>query len=637
MAKEIVGARPITSFDKGISKVSWMLIRFLMVMTPLVFFINGIDKGDWLQSLLFAVSVAVGLTPEMLPMIVTTNLAKGAVVMARRKTIVKRLNAIQNFGAMDILCTDKTGTLTQNKIILERHLDIHGHDDLRVLEYAWLNSFNQTGLKNSLDVAVLEFALQHEVVDKLKHYRKIDEIPFDFVRRRMSVVVRNGDNQNLLVCKGAIEEVLPLCVSAHDQKAEAMGGVVPFTPDMRKEVRRITRKLNQDGLRALAVAYKWLPPEDRTYIVQDENELVLSGYIAFLDPPKETARQAIAALREHGVSVKIITGDNEVVTKKICKEVGLPIEHAMLGKDLEKLSDAQLQEAAERTTIFTKMSPVQKSRVIRALQRNNHTVGYLGDGINDAAALKDADVGISVDTAVDIAKESADIILLEKSLLVLEEAVVEGRRTFANIIKYIKMTASSNFGNVFSVLIASIFLPFLPMLPIQLLVQNLLYDISQVSIPWDDVDADFLKQPRKWDASGLARFMVCIGPISSIFDVVTFLVMWNVFQANSVEKQSLFQSGWFVVGLLTQTLIVHMIRTQHIPFVQSRAATPVILLTATIMAFGIYLPFSPVGKHLGMVPLPPTYFIWLAGILLSYCLLTQLVKTIYIRRFGQWL
>jgi Mg2+-importing ATPase len=637
MAKEIIGARPLTSFDKGISKVSWMLIRFLMVMTPLVFLINGLEKGDWLQSLLFAVSVAVGLTPEMLPMIVTTNLAKGAVTMARRKTIVKRLNAIQNFGAMDVLCTDKTGTLTQNKIILERHLDIHGNEDLRVLEYAWLNSNNQTGLKNSLDVAVLEFALQHELVDKLKHYRKIDEIPFDFMRRRMSVVVRDGDNRSLLVCKGAIEELLPLCVSAHDQSVEADDGVVPFTPEMRKEVRRITRKLNQDGLRALAVAYKWLPPEDRTYTVQDENDLVLSGYIAFLDPPKETARQAIAALRDHGVCVKIITGDNEVVTKKICKEVGLPIEHAMLGKDLEKLSDAQLSEAVERTTIFTKMSPVQKSRVIRALQGNNHTVGYLGDGINDAAALKDADVGISVDTAVDIAKESADIILLEKSLLVLEEAVVEGRRTFANIIKYIKMTASSNFGNVFSVLIASIFLPFLPMLPIQLLVQNLLYDVSQVSIPWDDVDADYLKQPRKWDASGIARFMVFIGPISSVFDVVTFLVMWNVFHANTVAKQSLFQSGWFVVGLLTQTLIVHMIRTQHIPFIQSRAATPVILLTACIMALGIYLPFSPVGEHLGMVPLPPAYFVWLALILSSYCLLTQLVKTIYIRRFGQWL
>ncbi len=637
MAKEIVGARPLTSFDKGISKVSWMLIRFLMVMTPLVFFINGLDKGDWLQSLLFAVSVAVGLTPEMLPMIVTTNLAKGAVMMARRKTIVKRLNAIQNFGAMDILCTDKTGTLTQNKIILERHLDIHGHDDLRVLEYAWLNSYNQTGLKNLLDVAVLEFALQHELVDKLKHYRKIDEIPFDFVRRRMSVVVRDGDNQNLLVCKGAIEEVLPLCVSAHDQKAETPDGVATFTTEMRKEVRRITRKLNQDGLRALAVGYKWLPPEDRTYTVEDEKELVLSGYIAFLDPPKETAREAIAALREYGVSVKIVTGDNEVVTRKICKEVGLPIEHAMLGKDLEKLSDLQLEDAAERTTIFAKMSPVQKSRVIRALQRKNHTVGYLGDGINDAAALKDADVGISVDTAVDIAKELADIILLEKSLLVLEEAVIEGRRTFANIIKYIKMTASSNFGNVFSVLIASIFLPFLPMLPIQLLVQNLLYDVSQVSIPWDDVDGDYLKQPRKWDASGVARFMVFIGPISSIFDVVTFLVMWNVFQANTVEKQSLFQSGWFVVGLLTQTLIVHMIRTQHIPFIQSRAAMPVILLTASIMAFGIYLPFSPLGAHLNMVPLPPSYFGWLAGILLSYCLLTQLVKIFYIRRFGQWL
>ncbi|MGA8822154.1 MAG: magnesium-translocating P-type ATPase [Pseudolabrys sp.] len=637
MAKDIVGARPLTSFDKGISKVSWMLIHFLTVMTPLVFLINGLDKGDWLQSLLFAVSVAVGLTPEMLPMIVTTNLAKGAVMMARRKTIVKRLNAIQNFGAMDILCTDKTGTLTQNKIILERHLDIHGQDDLRVLEYAWLNSYNQTGLKNLLDVAVLEFALQHDLVDKLKHYRKIDEIPFDFVRRRMSVVVRNGDNRNLLVCKGAIEEMLPLCVSAHDQRAEATGGVASFTPDMHKEVRRITRKLNQDGLRALAVAYKWLPPEDRTYTVDDEKDLVLSGYIAFLDPPKETARQAIAALREHGVSVKIITGDNEVVTRKICKEVGVPIEHAILGKDLEKLSDVQLEEAAERTTIFAKMSPVQKSRVIRALQRKNHTVGYLGDGINDAAALKDADVGISVDTAVDIAKESADIILLEKSLLVLEEAVVEGRRTFANIIKYIKMTASSNFGNVFSVLIASIFLPFLPMLPIQLLVQNLLYDVSQVSIPWDDVDEDYLKQPRKWDASGVARFMVFIGPISSIFDVVTFLVMWNVFQANTVEKQSLFQSGWFVVGLLTQTLIVHMIRTRHIPFFQSRAAMPVILLTASIMAFGIYLPFSPLGAHLNMVPLPLPYFGWLIGILLSYCLLTQLVKTIYIRRFGQWL
>ncbi|MGA2566470.1 MAG: magnesium-translocating P-type ATPase [Pseudolabrys sp.] len=636
VARDIVGARPLTSFDRGISKVSWMLVRFLMVMAPLVFLINGLSKGDWLQSLLFAASVAVGLTPEMLPMIVTTNLAKGAVVMARRKAIVKRLNAIQNFGAMDILCTDKTGTLTQNKIILERHLDVHGKEDLQVLEFAWLNSFYQTGLKNLLDVAVLDYAVQHDIVYKLQHFKKIDEIPFDFMRRRMSVVVRDGDGRNLMVCKGAIEEMLPLCVSADDNGAAA-GGVVPFTTEMRKEVRRVTRKLNQEGLRALAVGYKWLPSEDRTYNVEDEKDFVLAGYVAFLDPPKETARQAIAALRDYGVAVKIITGDNEVVTRKICKEVGLPIEHALLGKDVEKLSDAKLQEAAEITTIFAKMSPMQKSRVIRALQKNGHTVGYLGDGINDAAALKDADVGISVDTAVDIAKESADIILLEKSLLVLEEAVIEGRKTFANIIKYIKMTASSNFGNVFSVLVASIFLPFLPMLPIQMLVQNLLYDVSQVSIPWDDVDQEYLKRPRKWDAGGIARFMVFIGPISSIFDIVTFWVMWHVFGANTIAHQSLFQSGWFVVGLLTQTLIVHMIRTQHIPFIQSRAATPVILLTASIMAFGIYLPYSTLGEHLSMVPLPLAYFPWLAGILLSYCVLTQVVKRIYIYKFGQWL
>jgi Mg2+-importing ATPase len=635
MARDIVGARPLTSFDIGVNRVSWMLIRFLLVMTPLVFLINGITKGDWLESLLFAVSVAVGLTPEMLPMVVTANLAKGAVMMARRKSIVKRLNAIQNFGAMDILCTDKTGTLTQNRVILERHLDIHGNEDSQVLELAWLNSFHQTGLKNLLDVAVLEYADQLELVGKLQHYRRVDEIPFDFVRRRMSVIVRNG-GKNLLVCKGAIEEVLALCTFA-DENAAAPGGVAPFTAEMRREVREITRDLNEDGLRALAVAYKELPPEDRAYTVADENELVLAGYVAFLDPPKETAREAIAALGEHGVDIKIITGDNEVVTRKICKEVGLAIDKAMVGKDVAALSDAELAEAAERTTIFTKMSPVEKSRVIRALQSRGHTVGYLGDGINDAAALKDADVGISVDTAVDIAKESADIILLEKSLLVLEEAVVEGRKTFANIIKYIKMTASSNFGNVFSVLVASVFLPFLPMLPIQLLIQNLLYDISQVSIPWDDVDQDYLTQPRKWDAGGIARFMVFIGPISSIFDIVTFIVMWHVFGADSVEKQSLFQSGWFVVGLLTQTLIVHMIRTQHIPFIQSRAATPVILLTASIMAIGIYLPFSPLGAHVGMVPLPASYFPWLAGILLSYCLLTQLIKRLYIRRFGQWL
>ena len=635
MAKDIIGARPLTSFDIGINRVSWMLIRFLLVMTPLVFLINAITKGELLESLLFAVSVAVGLTPEMLPMVVTANLAKGAVMMARRKSIVKKLNAIQNFGAMDIIYTDKTGTLTQNKVILERHLDVHGNEDSQVLELAWLNSFHQTGLKNLLDVAVLDYAQQYELIGKLQHYRKIDEIPFDFLRRRMSVIVRNG-GKNLLVCKGAIEEVLSLCTFADDNGA-VPAGVLPLTDEMRQKVRRITHDLNEDGLRALAIAYKWLPAEERTYTVGDEQGLVLSGYVAFLDPPKETAREAIGALRDHGVAVKIITGDNEVVTRKICKEVGLTVDQALLGKDVAALADAELAAAAERTTIFSKMSPLDKSRVIRALQSKGHTVGYLGDGINDAAALKDADVGISVDTAVDIAKESADIILLEKSLLVLEEAVIEGRKTFANIIKYIKMTASSNFGNVFSVLVASIFLPFLPMLPIQLLIQNLLYDISQISIPWDDVDHDYLRQPRKWDATGIARFMVFVGPISSIFDIVTFGIMWHVFGANAADKQSLFQSGWFVVGLLTQTLIVHMIRTQYIPFIQSRAAPPVIVLTASVMAIGIYLPFSSLGAHVGMVPLPASYFPWLVGILLSYCLLTQLVKGWYIRRYRVWL
>jgi P-type Mg2+ transporter len=636
VARDIAGARPLTSFDIGITRVSWLLIRFIAAMTPVVFLINGFTKHDWIEALLFAVSVAVGLTPEMLPMIVTANLAKGAVVMARRKTIVKRLNAIQNFGAMDILCTDKTGTLTQNKVILEKHLDLHGEENGQVLAFAWLNSFHQTGLKNLMDIAVLEYAGLHGVTDDVRHFRKVDEIPFDFVRRRMSVVVRNGDNRNLLICKGAIEELMPLCTFA-DTNCGGAGEIVPFTDEARTEARAFTHDLNEDGLRALAVAYRWMPAEDRTYTVADETGLTLAGYVAFLDPPKETAHEAIAALAEHGIAVKIITGDNDVVTRKICREVELAVEGVLLGREVEALSDDELAQCAEHTTIFAKMSPLQKSRVIRALKSRGHTVGYLGDGINDAAALKDADVGISVDSAVDVAKESADIILLERSLMVLEEAVIEGRKTFANINKYIKMTASSNFGNVFSVLIASSVLPFLPMLPIQLLTQNLLYDISQVSIPWDDVDRDYLKAPRKWDAGGLARFMVFIGPISSIFDVVTFAVMWFFFGARTLAQQSLFQTGWFVVGLLTQTLIVHMIRTQQIPFIQSRASTPVISLTASIMALGIILPFTPVGAQLGMVALPLAYFPWLVGILLCYCTLTQIVKRFYIGRFHQWL
>ncbi|MBO9663111.1 magnesium-translocating P-type ATPase [Dokdonella sp.] len=629
LARSIVGQRAQTSFDRGVNSVSWLLIRFMAVMVPVVFVINGVDKGDWLQAFLFALSVAVGLTPEMLPMIVSANLAKGALAMSRRKVVVKRLDAIQNFGAMDVLCTDKTGTLTLDRIVLERHLDLDGDDDEDVLAYGWLNSHFQTGLKNLMDKAVLA----HRDLDHLaQRYRVVDEIPFDFQRRRMSVVLEDGAGGELLVCKGAVEEML--AISAFEKVGER---VEPITDERRRAIRAVARRLNDDGLRVLVVAIKRQPPAGRAYGVADEDGLIAVGCLAFLDPPKDTAASAIAALRQHGVAVKVVTGDNEAVTRKICAEVGLDVAHSVRGAEVESLDDSALDALVLRTTVFAKMSPLQKARVVKSLQRSGHTVGFLGDGINDAPALREADVGISVDTATDIAKESADIILLEKNLMVLEEGVIEGRVTFGNIMKYIKMTASSNFGNVFSVLIASAFLPFLPMLPLQLLVQNLLYDLSQLSIPFDRMDEDYLHKPQRWDAGDIGRFMVRIGPISSIFDLTTFLLMWYVFGADSPAQAALFQSGWFVEGLLSQTLIVHMIRTRRIPFVQSWAAAPVLSLTATIMLAGMLLPFTSLGAKIGMVPLPSAYFGWLALTLLCYCGLTQAVKVWYIRRYGRWL
>lgn len=632
MAKSLVGQRVQTSFDRGVNSISWLLIRFMLIMVPIVFLVNGFTKGDWLEAFLFAISIAVGLTPEMLPMIVTTNLAKGAVAMAKHKTVVKKLDAIQNFGAMDILCTDKTGTLTLDKIVLERHLDIHGNEDDRVLRHAYLNSYYQTGLKNLMDLAVLDFGAQKGFTELEKLYRKVDEIPFDFVRRRMSVVVESADGKRQLVTKGAVEEMLSIC-----SHAEYKGTVVLLTEDIRKEVKEMVEQLNTEGMRVLAVAQKNQVPQEGVFGVQDEAELVLMGYIGFLDPPKDTAAAAVKALHEYGVKVKILTGDNEIVTRKICHEVGLPVDKILLGSRIDEMTDEELAAAAEDTTLFAKLSPLQKSRIIITLQSKGHTVGYMGDGINDAAALREADVGISVDTAVDVAKESADIILLEKSLMVLEEGVIEGRKTFGNIIKYIKMTASSNFGNMFSILAASAFLPFLPMLPIHLLVQNLFYDISQISIPWDTMDEEYLKVPRRWDAGDVGKFMMYIGPISSIFDIITYLVLWFVFKANTPAVQSLFQSGWFIEGLLSQTLIVHMIRTRKIPFIQSRAAKPVLLLTGIIMAVGIAIPFTPFGSSIGLHALPWAYFLWLAGILLAYCLLAQTIKNWYIRKFQTWL
>ncbi len=584
LARHIVGKRSLTTFDRGVNGVIWLLIRFMLVMVPLVFLINGVTKGDWSEAFFFALSVAVGLTPEMLPMIVTANLARGAVAMSRHKVIVKRLNSIQNFGAMDVLCTDKTGTLTQDRVVLLLHLGINGDEDDEVFEYAYLNSYFQTGLKNLLDVAVL----QHEDLvgtrELTKRYIKCDEVPFDFERRRMSVIVHEVfRGRDLLICKGAVEEVVAVCTSARLD-----GQVIPMNDDIRQRALRLRDDMNEDGLRVIAVAYRQVDSQPgRQYGVADESSLVLCGYIAFLDPPKETAAPALAALHGHGVAVKILTGDNPAVARKVCREVDLDVQRTLLGPDLDAMSDADLDQAVEETTLFAKLSPPQKARVIKSLQRRGHTVGYLGDGINDAPALRDADVGISVDTGADIARESADIILLEKSLMVLEEGVLHGRRTFGNIIKYIKMAASSNFGNMFSMLFAAVALPFLPMTALQILVQNLLYDLSQVAIPFDTVDPEYLKRPRKWLVGDIGRFMLFIGPVSSVFDLTTFALMWYVFGANTREHEALFQSGWFIEGLLSQTLIIHMIRTARVPFLQSWAAAPLTLLTTLIMAIGI--------------------------------------------------
>ncbi|MBS1921485.1 MAG: magnesium-translocating P-type ATPase [Bacteroidetes bacterium] len=642
ISQSISVKRVETSFDKGVNSVSWLLIRFILIMVPMVFLINGFTKGNWIEAFLFALTVAVGLTPEMLPMIVTTNLAKGALSMSKQKVIVKRLNAIQNIGAMDVLCTDKTGTLTMDKIVLEIHRNINGDKDDEVLKWAYLNSYYQTGLKNLLDMAVLNHAEVDHILKLDEHFKKIDEIPFDFTRRRMSVVLQRDNGKHLMICKGATEEMIAVCSHAFDPGDDRQlhienDKVVPLDTEKRLDILQKSREYNEEGLRVLLVAVKEFEPGTLAYSVNDETNMTLTGFIGFLDPPKPSADISIKAIQKLGVGVKVLTGDNEIVTKKICKDVGISVQNVLLGAELENMNDEELKTRLDHTNVLAKLSPIQKSRIIKLLQAKGHTVGFLGDGINDAPALRDADVGISVDTAVDIAKESADIILLERDLMVLRRGIIHGRKTFGNIIKYIKMAASSNFGNMFSVVGASAFFPFLPMLPVQILVQNLLYDTSQVSIPWDNMDNEFIETPQKWSAGGIRRFMFYIGPISSIFDYATFAVMFFVFKANTPEHQALFQSGWFVEGLLSQTLIVHMIRTRKIPFLQSWATAPVLALTSLIMAIGIYIPFSPFAASFKMVALPAAYFPWLIGILLSYCVLTQVVKKWFIKKFNSWL
>lgn len=634
IAKSIAGHRASTAFDKGIAKVSMLLIRFMLIMVPFVFLINGLTKGEWLDAFLFAVSVAVGLTPEMLPMIVTVNLSKGAVAMSRKKTIVKDLNAIQNFGAMNILCTDKTGTLTCDQIVLEKYINADGTSDnsRRILRHAYFNSFFQTGLKNLMDKAILSHVKELEMESVRESYKKVDEIPFDFARRRMSVVVEDVNGKRQIITKGAVEEMMQIC-----SHTEVGNKVVPFTPELRVKAYEISKKMNHQGLRVLAVAQKSFLSKENNFAVEDESGMVLIGYLAFLDPPKQSAAKAIKQLRAHGIEVKVVSGDNDAVVRTISRQVGIDTTNVLTGAELSAMNDEEKREAVARTRVFAKVTPMQKTEIIALLQTQGNTVGFLGDGINDAAALRQSDIGISVDSAVDIAKESADIILLEKDLMVLENGVTEGRRTFGNIIKYVKMTAGSNFGNMFSVMAASAFLPFLPMLPIHLLVQNLLYDMSQTAIPFDRMDDDYLSRPRRWDASDLSRFMIYTGPISSIFDITTYLLMWYVFGCSSPGAQSLFQSGWFVEGLLSQTLIVHMIRTKKIPFIQSRASWPVMCMTLAIMAAGIIIPFTRFGSCIGLTPLPLSYFPWLAATLIAYCVLTQVVKEWYIRRFKRWL
>lgn len=642
----------VTSFEKGVNSVSWIIIKYMLIMVPIVFFLNGITKGDWLSALLFAISIAVGLTPEMLPMIVTTSLAKGAIAMSKEKVIIKNLNSIQNLGAIDILCTDKTGTLTEDKIVLQYHLDIEGNVDTRVLRHGFLNSYFQTGLKNLMDIAIIDKAMELKDTDAnlknyVTNYKKIDEVPFDFNRRRMSVVVQDKKGKTQMITKGAVEEMLT--ISKH---VEYKGEVVLLTDKLKKLVLQKVDELNQDGMRVLAVSQKNNPSPVGVFSVDDEQDMVLIGYLAFLDPPKQSAGAAIKALKESGIAIKIITGDNEEVTKSVCKQLDIKYNKVYLGADVDKMTDEELTRAALTETIFAKMSPSQKTRTINALRSSGHSVGYLGDGINDAGALEAADVGISVDNAVDIAKESADVILLEKDLLVLENGIIEGRKTYINMIKYIKLTASSNFGNVFSVLVASAFLPFLPMASIHLLLLNLIYDVSCTAIPWDNVDSKHLIKPKDWDASSVSKFMMWIGPISSIFDIITFALMFYIispmFTGGLLFHQltdpalkalyiAVFQAGWFIQSMWSQTLVIHLIRTEKTPFLESRASFPLTALTSAAIIILTLIPFTPFGLSIGLAPLPAIYFLYLIIITILYMMLTSFVKKLYINKHGELL
>ena len=632
MARSLEAVYQQNSFEKGVNSISKILIRMMCIMLPIILLINILTKNDIWDSLIFAITIAVGLTPEMLPVIMTSTLAKGAVMMSKEKTIVKRLNSIQTFGQMDILCTDKTGTLTEDRVILEKYMDCLGNESRRILKHSFLNSYYQTGLKNLIDLAVINRGEKEGMSDLKVEYTRLDEIPFDFVRRRMSVLLRDENGKEQLITKGAVDEVMAICAYA-----DIDGEIMKLNDELKKQIYEVYEKNNSDGLRIIAVAQKNNLKKDSVFSVIDESRMVLLGFIGFLDPPKESAKQAIKALKEHGVRTVVLTGDSEGVAINVCKKVGIDTRNCLSGKDIDELEDQELMDRLENTHLLSKLSPIQKQRVVKLFQEKGHTVGYMGDGINDSPALKQSDVGISVDTAVDIAKETADIILLEKDLNVLEKGVINGRKTFTNVLKYIKMATSGNFGNTMSVIIASLFLPFLPLLPIHILIQNLLNDLAQIGMPFDNVDDDYILKPKKWDDKEIQRFMFIFGPISTLLDVACFVVLWFIMKYNSIDKALLFQTGWFTFGIISQTAIIHTIRTDKIPFVTSKSSPQLLISTALVVIVTLIISFSGIAPFLNMATLPLDYLKWLLILIVAYVVIIEIFKRIYIRIKGQWL
>ena len=632
MAKSLYSVNEKNSFEKGVDSVSKLLIKFMVVMVPIILAINLFTKGDWWDSLIFAITIAVGLTPEMLPVIMTSTLAKGAVDMSKKKTIVKRLSSIQTFGEMNILCTDKTGTLTEDEIVLEKYMDVDGNESKRVLKHAFLNSYFQTGLKNLIDVAIIARAEKENMNILKETYVREDEIPFDFSRRRMSVVLRDQNSKRQLITKGAVDEIMSIC-----SYIDINGTAVELTDNLRKKAYEVYEKNNHDGLRIVAVAQKNNIHSVETFGISDEQDMVLIGFVGFLDPPKKSAQEAITALKQHGVDTIVLTGDSEGVAINVCKKVGISTENCLTGKDVEEMTDKELKQKSKICHLYSKLSPLQKQRIVRIYQEQGNTVGYMGDGINDSPPLKQADVGISVDTAVDIAKETADIILLEKDLNVLEEGVITGRKTFTNILKYLKMATSGNFGNMLSIIIASLFLPFLPMLPIHILIQNLLNDFAQMGMPFDNVDREYLQNPKKWNTDGLKRFMFAFGIISTVLDIICFAILWFVMKFNTIEKAVLFQTGWFAFGIISQTLIIHLMRTSKIPFVTSKPSKQLVISTLTITILTLIISFTNIAIIFDLSKLPIQYGIIIILLMIVYAIIIQTYKKLYLRNNKEWL